>query len=78
LNAVLFKDIWPYLDEKSVLENDAEIIDFEKSIWHALEILSGNQESNIGIQDSKTCEIKSAGYDSIFTALAKFKQAKYE
>ncbi|MEP6950780.1 MAG: ABC transporter ATP-binding protein [Ginsengibacter sp.] len=78
LNAVLLKDIWPHLETKNNHENNADVIDQDKSIWEALDILSGKKQNNLTIKNSSTGEVKLAGYDSLFTALGAFKQNRHE
>ena len=45
LNAVLLKDIWPHLETKNNHENNVNAIDQDKSIWEALDILSGKKKT---------------------------------
>jgi osmoprotectant transport system ATP-binding protein len=78
LNAVLLKDIWPYLEAKNNHKKNVNAIDQDKSIWEALEILSGKKQNSLVIKNSATGEIKMAGYDSLFTALDAFKQNRHE
>ena len=78
LNAVLLKDIWPHLETKNNHENNVDAIDQDKSIWEALDILSGKKQNNLAVKNSSTGEVKLAGYDSLFTALGAFKQSRHE
>lgn len=78
LNAVLLKDVWPHLELKSNPENSKVTIDYDKSIWEALEILSGKKQTDIAVKNATTGEVKLAGYDSLFTALSAFKHRMHE
>jgi osmoprotectant transport system ATP-binding protein len=78
LNAVLLKDIWPYLETKNKYENNVDAINQDKSIWEALDILSGKKQNSLAVKNSSTGEVKLAGYDSLFTALGAFKQNRHE
>jgi osmoprotectant transport system ATP-binding protein len=78
LNAVLLKDIWPYLETKNKYDNNVNAVDLDKSIWEALDILSGKKQNKLAVKNSSTGEVKLAGYDSLFTALGAFKQSRHE
>jgi osmoprotectant transport system ATP-binding protein len=78
LQAVLIKDIWPYLETKNNNGDNANDIEYEKTIWEALDILSEKKQINLAIKNSSTGEIKFSGYDSLFTALGAFKQSRHE
>ena len=77
LNAVLLKDIWPYLETNND-DNNVNAVDMDKSIWEALDILSGKKQNKLAVKNSSTGEVKLAGYDSLFTALGAFKQSRHE
>ena len=78
LNAVLLKDIWPLLESGNNHENNVNDIDYNKSIWEALGILSDKKQNNLTVKNSSTGEVKLAKYDSLFTALGAFKQSRHE
>ena len=78
LNAVLLSHIWPFLDAKSNHQNNTDFIGDDKSVWDALNILSGKKRGSINVKESVTGEIKTAGYDSLFTALGAFKRSMHE
>jgi osmoprotectant transport system ATP-binding protein len=78
LNAVLLKDIWPFIAANNNDENDSNEISNDKNLWQALDILSNKKQTNIAIKNPSTGEIKLAGYDSLFTAFGSYKQHLHE
>lgn len=77
LNAVMLRDVWPYLYAENA-ENVVNAIGHDKSIWEALDLLSAKKQNHLVIKNSATGEIKLAGFDSLFTALGAFKLSKHE
>lgn len=77
LNAVLLRDIWPHLETENNHGNSMNTIDYNKSIWEALDILLEKKQNNLAVKNP-TGEVKLAGYDSLFTALGAFKQNRHE
>lgn len=69
LTTVLLKDIWAHLPDKNNIDNNAKEIDEYKSIWDALKTLSAEAGKNILVKNSTNGEMRSAGYDTLFTAL---------
>lgn len=78
LNAVLLKDIWPFLPSNNYTEIKEDNIDIEKNIWQALHFLSGKKDKNILLKNAATGEVKAAGYDSIFNAFSNYKLQRHE
>ncbi|MGH2565774.1 MAG: ABC transporter ATP-binding protein, partial [Ginsengibacter sp.] len=78
LNAVLLKDIWPYLQSTNQTEIKDDIIDIDKNMWQALYFLSGKKDKNILLKNGSTGEIKPANYDSLFTAFSTYKLQRHE
>lgn len=77
LNAVLLKDIWPYLPSNNYVEIKDDNIDVEKNIWQALHFLSGKKDKNILLKNISTGEVKPATYDSLFTAFSNYKLQRH-
>jgi osmoprotectant transport system ATP-binding protein len=78
LNAVLLKDIWPFLQTNNYNEIKGDTIDANKNIWQALQFLSGKKDKNILLKNASTGEVKPAGYDSLFTAFSAYKLQWHE
>ncbi len=78
LNAVLLKDIWPFIEKKNnSLNSNENAITAEKSIWYAMSILL-NEKQNELIIKNESGEIRSADYDTLFTALDAYKRRLHE
>jgi osmoprotectant transport system ATP-binding protein len=77
LNAVLLKDIWPYLQPNNDAEMKDGTIDIEKNIWQALHFLSGKKDKNIVLKNASTGEVKPASYDSLFAAFSTYKLQRH-
>ena len=77
LQAVLLKDIWPYLEAGDNHENKTNGIDHDRSIWDALDILSAKDQDILSVKNSSSGEVRLAGYNSLFTALGAFKQGRH-
>ena len=78
LNAVLLKDIWDYLPSINQGEITDGVIDTDNNMWHALYLLSNKKNKNIVLHNTLTAEMKTANYDSLFTAFSNYKQQRYE
>jgi len=78
LNAVLLKDIWDYLPSINQGEITDGIIDIDNNIWQALYLLSNKKNKRIVLHNAITAEMKTANYDSLFTAFSNYKQQRYE
>ncbi len=74
LHTVLLKDIWTNLSVENN-NDDINVIDDHKSIWEALDLLSGRSKKNISIKNSASGEVRYAGYDKLFTALNALKNS---
>lgn len=74
LHAVLLKDIWPHLSMNNNGENNLPEVDEDKTMWEALDILSGYKNMDIAVKNSSTGEVRRAGYNSLFTALGALKE----
>ncbi|KAA9035455.1 ABC transporter ATP-binding protein [Ginsengibacter hankyongi] len=78
LNAVLLKDIWNYLPSINQEEITDGIIDIDNNIWQALYLLLNKKNKSIVLHNALTAEMKTANYDSLFTAFSNYKQQRYE
>ena len=78
LNAVLLKDILPYLPSNAQPEINDGLIDIDKNMWQALQLLSNKKDKSIVLHNALTGEMKTANYDSLFTAFSTYKQERYE
>ena len=78
LNAVSLKDIWDYLPTINQGEITDGIIEIENNIWQALYLLSNKKNKRIVLHNAITAEMKTANYDSLFTAFSNYKQQRYE
>lgn len=78
LNAVLVKDIWPFLPSNNHIETKDGTIDMDKNIWQALHLLSDKKDKNILLKNAATGEIKTAAFDSLFTAFTTYKLQRHE
>ncbi len=78
LNAVLLKDIWDYLPSINQGEITDGVIDTDNNMWQALYLLSNKKNKNIVLHNALTAEMKTANYDSLFTAFSNYKQQRYE
>lgn len=78
LNALLLKDIWPFIKTGNTNGYAVNEIENDKNIWQALGILSNKKQNNLAIKNTLTGEVKTAGYDSLFTALGAYKQHLHE
>ncbi len=78
LNAVLLKDIWDYLPSINQGEITDGIIDIGNNVWQALCLLSNKKNKRIVLHNALTAEMKTANYDSLFTAFSNYKQQRYE
>ena len=77
LNAVLLKDIWPYLAAENNTGNNVNEIETDRNIWQALNFLSGKKDKNIVLKNASTGEIKPVSYDSLFTAFSTYKLQRH-
>lgn len=78
LNAVLLKDIWPFLPLNNYAEVKNDTIDVDKNIWQVLQFLSGKKDQNILLHNVPAMEIKTVSYDSLFAAFKIYKLQKHE
>ncbi len=78
LNAVLLKDIWSYLPSINQGEITDGVIDIDNNMWKALNLLSNKKNKSIVLHNALTAEMKTANYDSLFTAFSNYKQQRYE
>jgi osmoprotectant transport system ATP-binding protein len=78
LNAVLLKDVWPYLQtDAGDIKTDNSIL-YNKSIWEILNNLSSGKDEKISVKNPYSDEIKLAGYDSLFAAFNSYKMIAHE
>jgi len=77
LNAVLLKDIWDYLPSINQGEITDDIIDIGNNMWQALFLLSNKKNKSIVLHNALTAEMKTANYDSLFTAFSSYKQQRH-
>ena len=78
LNAVLIKDIWPYLPSNNHADIKDDAIDIDKNIWQALHLLSGKKDKKILLKNASTGEVKPGSFDSLFTAFNTYKLQRHE
>ena len=78
LNAVLLKDIWDYLPSIDRGQREDGVIDIDNNVWQALYLLSNKKNNTIVVHNALKAEMKSANYDSLFTAFSNYKQQRYE
>lgn len=78
LNAIMIKDIWPDLATGDSTTTSSGEISFDTSLWKVLDVLSNKHATSLSIKDPFTGEIKSAGYNSLFSALGAYKQSRHE
>lgn len=78
LDAVLLKDIWPWLDDKNTGDVETAEIDEDKSLWQAMNVLNLEKGKLLLIKKSSSDKVKYAGYNSLFTALDTLKANSYE
>lgn len=78
LNAVLLKDIWDYLPSINQGEITDGVIDIGNNMWKALNLLSNKKNKSIVLHNALTAEMKTANYDSLFTAFSNYKHQRYE
>lgn len=78
LSAVLLKDIWDYLPSINQGEITDGVIDIGNNMWKALNLLSNKKNKSIVLHNALTAEMKTANYDSLFTAFSNYKHQRYE
>lgn len=78
LNSVLLKDIFQHLQNNNSDENNLIVIDENKSLWEAIELLNLEKDSLLAVKDSSSGKVKLAGYNSLFTGLEALKQNSHE
>jgi hypothetical protein len=74
----LLKDIWDYLPSINQGEITDGIIEIDDNVWQALYLLSNKKNKSIVLHNALTEEMKTANYDSLFTAFSDYKQKRYE
>ncbi len=77
LHSVYLKDIFNHL-ENGNYENNAPLIDENKSLWEAIEFLQFENINCLQVKDVVSGEIKYFGYNSLFSGLEALKQQTYE
>lgn len=78
LHSVYLKDIFQHLENKFDNENNLHVIDENKSLWEAIELMQAKNKNLISVKDAESGEIKYAGYNSLFTGLEALKQQSHE
>lgn len=78
LDAVLLKDVWPYLNVKNDDKKEVMDIDENKSLWDAIDALNLQKNKLLFIKRSSSGEVRYAGYDSLFSALETLKEKGHE
>ena len=77
LNAVLLADIWPFLSSNYNDDIKGNAIDSNKNIWQALNFFLDKKYTNIVLKNQETEDIKTATYDSLFTAFSSYKLQRH-
>jgi len=77
LNSVFLKDIFHHLESENVDENNFLVTDESLSLWQAIELLQTRNQPFLSIKNSSG-EIRSVGYNSLFTGLVALKQQNHE
>ncbi|MEO6819748.1 MAG: ATP-binding cassette domain-containing protein [Ginsengibacter sp.] len=77
LNAVFLRDIFRHLTNENVIENNEPLTDESTSLWDAIELLQRENKKLLTIKNAAG-EIKSVGYDALFTGLDALKQQSHE
>ena len=78
LDAVLLKDVWPYLDTRNDDRKDVVYIDESKSLWDAIDTLNLHRNECLFIKNSSSGEVRYGGYESLFSALEILKEKGHE
>lgn len=78
LDAVLLRDVWPYLQVINDEKKDGVDIDENKSLWDAMDALNLQKNKLLSIKRSSSGEVRYAGYDSLFAALGTLKGKSHE
>jgi len=78
LDAVLLKDVWPYLDARNDDRKDVVYIDESKSLWDAIDTLNLHRNECLFIKNSSSGEVRYGGYESLFSALEILKEKSHE
>ena len=77
LNAVLLADIWPYLSSNYNDDIKGNEIDTNKNIWQALNFFLDKKDKSIVLKNKETGDVKTATYDSLFTAFGSYKLQRH-
>lgn len=78
LDAVLLKDIWPYLRKGYANDMGGIEIDENKSLWEAIEALNLYNSKLLFVKRSSPDEVRYAKYNSLFAALDILKEKSHE
>jgi len=77
LHSVYLKDIFNHLENVNN-KNGSPLIDESKTLWEAIELLQFENKNFLQVKDTISGEIKSVGYNSLFTGLEALKQQRNE
>jgi hypothetical protein len=78
LDAVLLKDVWPYLQQGYANDMNGTEIDENKSLREAIEALNTQKKKLLFIKSSSSDEVRYANYNSLFAALDTLKDNSHE
>ncbi len=78
LDAVLLKDVWPYLQDGYTNDRNGIEMDENKSLWEAIEVLNLHNSKLLLIRSSSSDEVRYANYNSLFAALDTLKENSHE
>ena len=78
LDAVVLKDVWPYLQDGYANDMNGTEIDENKSLWQAIEALNLQNSKLLFVKSSSSDEVRYANYNSLFAALDTLKQNSHE
>ena len=78
LDAVVLKDVWPYLQHGYANDMKGTEIDENKSLWEAIEALNVQNSKLLFVKSSSSDEVRYANYNSLFAALDTLKENSHE
>ena len=78
LDAVVLKDVWPYLQDGYANDMNGTEIDENKSLWQAIEALNLQNSKLLFVKSSSSDEVRYANYNSLFAALDTLKENSHE
>lgn len=78
LDAVLLKDVWPYLQQGYANDMNGTEIDENKSLWDAIEAINLQNSKLLFVKSSSSDEVRYANYNFLFDALDILKEKSHE